>query len=182
MAHKKDERNSKGVAGNISFKHYDRVLKFCRMYDLPLSRLVAIAIENELERDAPFKINLKLPEGQYVENSFADQAGKIYKFMKTLRTGIELDFAYVLRHDIGIPDKDEFLAGFNECLQQGMIEKFEAPRSVKYIHNQGIAYLYRAKINAPEVRKKILKKAKTKEQKFAEYQKLKKEFEKPDYN
>lgn len=172
MAYKKQDGNARRVQGWLSLNHSSALDKFSKMYGLPISRLLAIAIENEMNKDAPFKISLQLPDtGEYVENSFADEAGKIVKFMKTLRSGISLDFLYILRHDFKIPDSSAFLGGFKECLDHDLIESYGAPATSKAVKD---SILYRLKSNTPIVNKKIRREVKD----HTQYLRLKKKFEK----
>ncbi len=170
MAYKKDETNAKRVQSWISFEHNKILERFSKMYKLPISRLVAIAIENEIATKKPFSIDFSFPIDT-VENAYANEAGKICKFMKTLRTGITLDFLYVLRHDFGVPERDEFLAGFNECIKNNLLESYDAPLTSK---NMNGAILYRIKTNTPKVNKAKRKDASD----YEKYLKLKNKFDK----
>jgi len=166
----KSDTRCKKIEGYIGLEAEKKLLNFAKMYKLTKSRLVAIAINNELDKETPFKVDFTLPEG-IIEFSYAHEAGKIVTYMKGLRNGMSLDLLYVLRHDIGVPDADKFLAGFAECLQKEMLESYVAPANVKYTNSHDTT-LYRLKLNNPVVRKKVMKKA----SKYEQYQKLKKEF------
>ena len=170
---KREENMMARAQGYIGHKHHDALERFAKMYDLPISRLVAIAIDNEMEKDKPFKLDLKLPS-EYVEYAHAKEAGKILDFMRGLRIGMSLDLLYIMRHDIGISDRDLFLAGFKECIMKEQIEKFEAPSTTKY---KAGSILYRVNALNPVVKK--AKKAKTTKElrDYAAYERVRKKLE-----
>ena len=134
MAYKKITEDTNGIRAQswISMSHHKSLESFAKMYKLPISRLIAIAIERELERDTPFKVDFTLPT-DFIDGAYADEAGKILKFMRRLRSGVTLDFLYVLRHDMDITDGRAFLAGFSECVKAKKLEKSDAPESSKYL-------------------------------------------------
>ena len=136
-----------------------------------LSRLIAIAIDHELERDKPFEYKLPMPErGEKVEYAYAEQSVLILDYMKTIR-GAGLDTLAILRHDIGIPDKTTFLAAFKECLDVGALEVIEPPLvRGERVHPEGYKYyqVYGQKSGRSR---------KMKSKKYDTYLKLKKEFE-----
>lgn len=129
------------------------------------SRLIAIAIDHELERDKPFDFDLTLPDNdEYLEYAHADEAGKILTWIKNTKpTG--LDVLTLLRHDIGIPDRKTFLAGFVECLKNDVIQACPAPREY------GDKYFYYREKNYKTPRQK--RKKATRYEKFL---RLKREF------
>ena len=136
-----------------------------------MSKIIAIAIDNELERDKPFEFDLTFPDtDETVEYAYANEAGKILNFIKGLRIGAGLDILTLLRYDIGVPDKVTFLAAFKECLDNDVLETFKpkpsyakAPMSDDYV-------CYRMKGHqTPRVKK-------NKGKRYNDYLKLKKEF------
>lgn len=162
------------VQANIGKVHADKLSKFSKMYNLPVSRLIAIAIDNEIfDNDKPFKIDLSLPE-DFQEYAFAEQAYQILVFLRTQKVGMSIDMLYVLRHDIGIADRETFLGAFKECLDKGMIEPVIAPKSIKYGNLERETTLYQAtKIKIAGKDKEDLKK----DARYEKYLKLKKEFD-----
>lgn len=173
-----EENRMLRVASYVGKAQMDKLKFYSKKYKLPVSRLIAIAIDNEifecnLETEMPFYWNNKLPENDFVPNSYADQAGKLVKFLKLDSRGMSLDILLVLRHEIGIPNKEHVLYALKECLNNNLIEVFKAPESVKYGKEFPAITLYRIKSSSPGVQKKIRKKVDD----FAKYQKLKKKFE-----
>ncbi len=93
-------------------------------YGLPVSRLVAIAIDNEQECQDPFAYDVSCPDVPYVENEYATEAGKIYDFLKKVKTGMGIDTLVTFRRDIGVPDKKRLLLGLRELLKVEMAEEY----------------------------------------------------------
>lgn len=163
MAYAKEkDKKMLSVQAYIGRKHFEQLLVLSRILKLPVSRLICIAVDNEFQKEEPFKLNLELNQDEYVEYAFADEAGKLMNFMKGLRNGMSLDLLYVLRKDIGIPDRTIFLQAFNECVKQGIIESYINPPSVKY-NNSFETICYRLKSASPEARKKLRKKVSERE-------------------
>jgi len=169
MAFKKKTEETNGIRAQswISTNHYGKLENFSKMYKLPISRLIAIAIERELEKDTPFKVDFTLPT-DLLPNAYADEAGKILKFMRRLKSGVALDFLYVLRHDIGIFDGKAFLAGFSECIKANKLETFDAPDTSKYAKGT-ILYRIRDRKLKKEIDKEIVE--------YNQFLKLKKKYD-----
>jgi len=105
--------------------HFQQLDKIREETGISIGRLICIAIDNELMKEEPFKLDTEIPDVEHVEFAFADQAGKIIEYMKTLRSPIGLDMLLLLRHDIGIPERETFLLAFKECLTVRLIEPKE---------------------------------------------------------
>jgi len=176
MAFKRDDRNMDEFKVYVSLHVGKELRRLGKLHGLTVSRLISYAIENEMLEENGFQVDLTLPEST-VEHSYAGEANRILGYLKKLRTGMTLDLLYIARHDFGVPDKTAFLGGLKECLDQKMVEEYLAPPTVKdgkTVKDECLKY--RARVNNPVVRKKILKKAKTKEQEYQEYLKLQKKF------
>lgn len=115
----------------VSSTLFDRLEAQAERFKMPVTRLVAIAVENELAKDKPFEdFVVKIPEsGTYDEFTFSDEAGKIVNWFRMFGASVTLDQLYIFRHDMHIPDGHTFLAGVRECLDRGMIETFIPKRS-----------------------------------------------------
>ena len=113
---------SKRIATYISDYHYTKLEELKKDRVTSISRLLAIAIDNELEEEDPFLFDYTLPEFD-VNNDMAyiDEAGKILNFLNLTGKSYGLDVLLMLRFDIGIPSKILFLGGFNEALIKGFI-------------------------------------------------------------
>lgn len=139
---------------------------------IPITRLVAIAIENELLKDNPFNYDIDTPSEEYTPLAFASEAQKILDYLGKV-SGLSLDMLCILRHDIGIPDKKLFMLAFRECLLSNFLEEFKPkmPRFVTFKYDDDYVF-YRIKGSGKKEQKEIRKKA----SKYETYQKLKREF------
>lgn len=159
----------------VSYYHKDKLEKIAKIRKISVARLIAIAIDNELNNDESFKFDTSFPGDEYVPYTYADEAGKLLKFMKTLRFGAGLDVLVLLRYDIGIPNKQVFLAAFRECLELNMIESFKRPKGKRNIKIYDPDYLYYRVKSEKGYETRIKRKHRVKE--YDQYQKLKKKFE-----
>jgi hypothetical protein len=89
-----------------------------------ISRLVAIAVDNELDCAVPFNYDLTLPTTKFIEFTFIEESAKLLSFFQKLPAGIGLDSVMLARRDIGIPDRAKLLGAVRELLENGLIEKF----------------------------------------------------------
>lgn len=179
MAYKKnpvrDEKRLIQITGYIGKKQMEKLMYYSKSLQLPLTRLIGMAVDNELyEKEDPFNWDFTIPEDDYVEYAFADEAGKILNFLKSLPNGLSKDQLLILRHDMDIPDKTAFMLAFRECLEKNMIEAYVAPKSVKYNNSFGDVILYRLISTSPSANKKVRKKVREELSDLAQYEKLKK--------
>lgn len=161
------EKMTQKVASYIGLTTYGILEFHSKAKNVPISRLIAIALEHEMNKDRPFEFQTDLPDTEYVEYAFAEEAGKIMQYMKRLNGGTSLPLLVLCRADIGIEDKETFLLAFRECVEKKMVEQY-VPKKVtseKY---------YRVVESSPKERKKRVKRGKE----YKDYLKLKKKFEK----
>lgn len=139
---------SKHVKGALFFRSVNS--------KVPISRLIAIALEHELEREKPFEYDVTLPSDEYVEFAYADEAGKIMNYLRGDLQGMGLDMLCLCRHDIGIPDKNTFLLAFRELVKKDMLEAYKPKKKLlSYTEHPEDYVMYRLKgENAPERKKK----------------------------
>src|SRR5690606_20669044 len=90
---------------------------------LPVPRLLEIAIDNELECTPPFNYQIPWPTEPYKEFEHAVNAKKITDFLVRFRDGLGLEMLLLLRRDIGIPDKKDFMLAFRECVEQKRVKE-----------------------------------------------------------
>lgn len=161
------------VQAFISQYHRDKLGYYCVDKSLPMSRLIAIAIDNELEKEKPFNFPLDLPTQEYIEYAYVDEASKILAYMQKQNTGMTLDMLMILRHDIGIKDKETFLAAFRECLEKKMLEEYHQLKNNYAIDDYVDTTYYRVVGTGPKDTKVL----RGKTTKYDRYLKLKKTFE-----
>lgn len=161
-----------GITAKVSHALKDKLVTLAKERKIPIGRLIAIAIEHELEAKNPFEYNYDLPTDEYIPLAFIADAGKILTFMKKTY-GLPLIGLCLLRHEIGIPDKETFLLAFRECLLMKQIEAYK-PRKSPYavIEYDEDFVFYRITGSGTEKVKKVRSKA----DRYAMLQKLKKEF------
>lgn len=90
---------------------------------IPVSKLIAIAIDNELETERPFHFKTIIPEDPpYVEGEYMKEAVKIYNWMiRWFKGGLDVQQLLLCRRDIGIENVEAFLLGFRELIKKDMV-------------------------------------------------------------
>lgn len=165
------------VSGSISTYYADIIKAHAIEHKMPVSRVVAMIIDNAFEHGNPLDYDMSLPvEGTYEENAFAEEGTLFLTFMKTMSNGLGLDMLLTLRHDIGIPSKEIFLAVFAECLRGGLIEECKPPkpRGTAPAHPEGYLYYRMAGYVKPKI---VVKRARQ----YDTYLRLKKKFDKKEF-
>ncbi len=107
---------------------------------LPMSKLVAIAVDNELDSPVPFAYNCLLPSSVFVPHAFVEESAKIVQYLMKFPSGTGRDQLMLCRRDMGIPSKETFMYAYRELLTVGMIEEVNPPSRVKFDYPVG--YLY----------------------------------------
>lgn len=92
---------------------------------VPVSRLIAIAVDNELDCVPPFNYPTKRPDSEYVEFAYAEEAQKLLEFIERCPQGVGLDTLLLVRRDLGIEHRELVLLGYRELLEQGLVEVFK---------------------------------------------------------
>lgn len=91
---------------------------------IPVSRLVAIALDNELDSTIPFNYPCELPE-RVTEYLYAAEAGRLLAFLTRAPTGVARDTIMLCRRDIGVMDRDALMGAMKELLDKNLIEEFD---------------------------------------------------------
>lgn len=91
---------------------------------MPISKLICIALDNELDVSTPFLYPTELPDSPYVPDAYVDEAGKIYEFLKNIPYGIARDHLLLCRRDMSIQTRDVLLLAYRELLKTELIEEF----------------------------------------------------------
>ncbi len=99
---------------------------------LPVSRLLAIAVDNELDCQVPFNYPCDLPTNDYAEFTYAKEAGRIIAFLQTrMPNGTGRDMLTLCRREMGIESKDTFLGALRELYEKDILEEF-IPQNAKF--------------------------------------------------
>lgn len=96
---------------------------------IPLSRLIAIAVDNELDSIPPFNYPTEKPASEYVEFAYADEASKLLEFIEKCPQGVGLDTLLLVRRDLGIENREIVMLAYRELLEQGLVEVFKPLRT-----------------------------------------------------
>jgi hypothetical protein len=132
--------------------------------NLPLSRLVAYAVDNELACGEPFRYDTALLDKPYVQDAYSEEANKIYKFLeKTEKSavGIGRDLLMLARRDIGIMNKDEFLLALRELYECDVIEEVKPSNKTFKKYDEMYRLIKTKKVNAYELKKRTRKQLET---------------------
>jgi hypothetical protein len=120
---------------------------------LPMSKLTAIAIDNELDSPVPFAYNCLLPSSVFIPNAFAAEAARIVSYLMRFPSGTGRDQLMLCRRDMDIPNKETFMYAYRELLEVGIIEEVPPPPRVKFEYPVGYKYTRLA----PHNKRKALK-------------------------
>lgn len=107
-------------------KETARLLKIAaRDKFLPVSRLCAIAIDNEFDQgEHSFNYPFVLPTTPFTQSEYADEAGKILNFLRRYPDGLSQDVLMMCRRDLGVESREKFLYGYRELVEADLIEEF----------------------------------------------------------
>lgn len=89
----------------------------------PFARLIAMAVDNELDTANPFNYPCDLPE-KYTEFEYAAEAAKVSDFLAKCPKGAALEVLLLARRDIGLLKRSDVLGGVRELLEKGVAEIF----------------------------------------------------------
>lgn len=154
----------------VSKTHGLRIRNAAEKQMMPMSRIVGLAFDAEMERNPALKYELELPSvDEYIEYAFAAEAGKVLDYIKKLpKAGLSIDLLYILRHDIGISDKEILFGAFTELIQKGFVKETEPPNVGSYTYPEDYKY-YAIPKNAKQTKE---------DREYQKYLKLQKKFEK----
>lgn len=93
--------------------------------NIPVSRLIAIAIDNELDTPYPFNFPCEAPKDKYHEYMYLKEANKIAEFVAQFPQGIGIDTIMLCRRALQIPDRDTVMCAIRELIQKEMAEEFK---------------------------------------------------------
>ena len=91
---------------------------------VPVSRLIYIALEKELESETPFTYVVEIPE-KVNEALYISECRKLIDFLERAPKGLDLELIVLMRRDIGILDKDKILAAMRVLLDAELVEEFK---------------------------------------------------------
>lgn len=144
----------------VSEHHKKKIMEIVFKKKIPITRLLAYALDQELEKEKPFEhFTYRLPNDEMVEYSHIDEATKILQYMKNVE-GLGIDQIISVRYDIGVPDIQSLLYGIRECVDKKMLEEYnprvnvrqrtEYPKDYKFYRLTGTG-----PVNKRKIRKEI---------------------------
>jgi hypothetical protein len=104
-----------------------------RRLGMPISRLCALAVDNELDAHVPFNYPCPMPETPYKDYEYADEAGKLLAFLKKFPSGTTVETVMLCRRDIGVESRQSVMHAYRELLAKNLIEEFTGA-SRRYSH------------------------------------------------
>lgn len=167
------ERYTAKIVGVSSPLVRQKLEEIVKKKQLPMSTLVAIALEYELQKEKPFDYDVSAPTQKYIDGAYYEEAQKIVNFMRKIY-GSSLEMMFILRADMGIPDKDIFNLAFREAMVSEMLEVYhpKQPQNSTVKYNEDVVF-YRVKGASTKKATEARKKA----NEYEKFQKLKKKFE-----
>ena len=99
-----------------------------RLLGLPMSRLVAIALDNEFDQAEPFNYNTELPDNAD-DYAYVTESDKMLTYICRYPNGIGRDHLCLARYEFGVNDRSVVLAALKSLLDTGMVEEVEPTRT-----------------------------------------------------
>ena len=115
------------LKGNFSKKCADEMIEIARNLNLPLTRAIAIAVDNELETAKPFDFPIpNVDDIPYVEDEYYQEGGEIEKYIiKNWSNGIGIEMLLLCRKDFNIPDKTHVVLAVRELMKKHRLSEIE---------------------------------------------------------
>ena len=149
---KADTKRFVKIAGFTSSKTYRKLELHSEKNHISISQLVAIALDQQFDKDYPFLLNTELSDDDFVDYAYADEAGKIMSFLDDTEIGSTLEVLYLLRSEMGIENREAFLGGFRELMTKGVLDCYTPIKTMLRKHAEFQEY-YRLVKNVPKIRK-----------------------------
>ena len=92
------------------------------------ARLMAYAIDNELDLDQPFTYSTEI-ETPYIYGEFYQESLKVFNYMKKRGSGAGRDTLLLARREIGLTTKREVLGGVRELLKRYQLVEYKPGRN-----------------------------------------------------
>jgi hypothetical protein len=106
------------VATYVSKFHYEKLEKLSKKFKVPKTRLIAIAIDKEMESKEPFKLNLGVVSSTTNEQ---DQA-KLIQHLSTNGGFLTKEMLCLFRQQIGISDIPDLLKALEELIKRDIVK------------------------------------------------------------
>lgn len=104
----------------------EKIRKKAEETNIKMSRLIALAIDNELDAIIPFTYHCPMPTAPYIECAFQMEAGRVLKYLKdNFDNGTGVESLVICRRDMGIESRETVMFAIRELLEVKMIEVFK---------------------------------------------------------
>lgn len=106
-----------------------------------IAKLIAIAVDNELEAPNPFYFSADLPTTEFIPHAYTELASKVYDYLKRFPSGVSPNHLLLNRRDAGIESKEEFLLALRELKELNMVEFIKVPAHSKHPYPIGYKFI-----------------------------------------
>ena len=91
-----------------------------------MSRLIAIAVDNELDAPTPFNYECELPKAPFVPYAYSTEASRLAIYIGAyFPTGATLESIMLCRRQFNVPDRLTVMLAFRELMENQILEEFE---------------------------------------------------------
>lgn len=108
----------------------DILKKISQERGIPVSRLIAQAVDNELDAPYPFNYPCDEPSVEYDEIPYMNEAQKIFTFLQKYPRGMDRETLMLCRREIGIENRELFMLGLRRLLKTQLVEEFFPRKTV----------------------------------------------------
>lgn len=117
-------------SANISKKNHETLKNHSFVTKIPIAKLLAIALDNELDQSTPFAYDLAPSK---TEGNFDDAAGRLYRYMRdNFVKGTDLMQLVLCRGDYGVESKNDAIMAHKILMDNEMIEEISVLGSTFY--------------------------------------------------
>jgi hypothetical protein len=141
----KKKKNENSPYMNISLpipiSMYNKLTKASEENQLPMTRLIAFAIDKEFESDSPFSFEMDYPiDIPFIKGEHAIEAVRLIDFLRLLPDGTGIDSLLLFRDDIGLRNKKAVHLAHRELKNAKQIIEFY-PKHSSFIYEPGYRYI-----------------------------------------
>lgn len=117
-----EDRNLIQVKCYVPTEFFDLLKVHSRRTGIPVPRLVAIALDNEISSGLEaFTYPIECPDIEFIESAYLKEAGKLLQIIQKYPKGVGREMLMLYRHSLGL-DKDQIMLAVRELLMAGLIK------------------------------------------------------------
>ncbi len=95
----------------------DKIRKIAENKNTTISKLLAIAIDNEMDTPSPFTFPHDMPSTPFIKGAYQEEAMLMSQYLDKFDDGADIETLMLHRHAIGIADKNTFMLAVREMLE-----------------------------------------------------------------